>query len=70
MDLYLVALHQVETGMRKQFEMPDNPAEPDRRDALPERLTLTARARLAIGRTLHRLAEAIDPATPAPSRQV
>ena len=27
---YLVGLQQVETSMKKQFDMPDNPEEPDR----------------------------------------
>lgn len=65
---YLVGLQQVETGMRKQFEESEETG-PVRPDARPERPTRTARARLAIGAALYRLAEAIDPGAPVPSRQ-
>jgi hypothetical protein len=65
---YLIGLQQVETGMRKQFEYAEEPR-PERPDARPERPTRTTRTRLAIGAALYRLAEAIEPATPVPSRQ-
>jgi hypothetical protein len=69
MDTYYVALHQVETTMKRQVEMPDNPEPPERPDTRRQRPTRTARARLAIGAALYRLAAAIDPAAPVPSRQ-
>lgn len=65
---YLVGLQQVQSQMKKQFEYGDE-AQPERHVDRRRRVTLTERARLAIGAALYRLADAIDPATPAPSRQ-
>jgi hypothetical protein len=65
---YLVGLQQVETGMKKQFEYASEP-QPERPEPQRGRPTTTQRARLAIGAALYRLAHAIDPATPVPSRQ-
>lgn len=68
MELYHIGLHQVETHMKKQFEYDDEPRA-EQPDARRSRTTATARVRLAIGAALYRLANAIDPAAPVPSRQ-
>ena len=66
---YLIGLQQVETGMKKQFEYASEP-QPERPDTRRrEHPTASERARLAIGAALYRLANAIDPTTPVPSRQ-
>jgi hypothetical protein len=70
MELFHVGLQQVETHMRNQFDYTDQP-QPERPDARRPRVTVTERARLAVGRALYALANAIDPNTntPIPSRQ-
>lgn len=67
MELYYIGLHQVEQQMKNQFGPPEKPRQ-ERPAARRQRPTVTERARLAIGAALYRLAEAIDPATPLPSR--
>ena len=65
---YLAGLQQVETGMKKQFEYASEP-QPELPETRRQRVTVMERARLAIGGTLYRLANAIDPATPVPGCQ-
>lgn len=69
MELYYIGLHHIETAMKNQFDLPENPTFPERPAPRREHPTTTRRTRLAIGAALYRLARAIDPAAPVPSRQ-
>lgn len=69
MEFYYVGLHQVDSVMRNQFGPPEERERQDRPATRRARSNVTARARLAVGQALYALASAIDPGTPAPSRQ-
>jgi hypothetical protein len=69
MELYYIGLQQVETETKRQFDENREQRRLDRPETRQQRVTVSARARLAIGGALYRLAEAIDPVVPAPSRQ-
>jgi hypothetical protein len=62
MEFNYISLLEAERLVKEQFAEPDDRQRPDRPDTRPERLSRTVRLRLATGRALHALANAIDPA--------
>ena len=66
MELYHISLYAVEKTMRNQFREPEERDHPERPVPTVTRPSRTTRMRLRLSAGLYELANALDPAIPAP----
>lgn len=66
MELYHIALHEVDRTMRRQFGEPETHDHPERATVHAARPTRTMRLRVWLSTGLYGLANALDPTLAAP----